>query len=919
MHKPDRTDKTRTMSSKGVDSHYKPVEKISAFDETLLRTIPFGMDIVDEQGNILFLNAKLKSIFGENAIGKKCWDLYRDDKKQCGNCPIKQPIEIGETSTIETSGALSGKSLQITHTGMLYEGKKAILEIFEDITERKKSEEEIKKAKEYAELIFTVTPSAIFTVDKERRVTSWNKRAEEVTGFSAQEIIGKECLEFAQEPCKGKCGLFSSDCQMPIAGKECTIKTKDGKIRIISKNADLLKDEKGNVVGGIESFEDITEQKKDEEAIRKLSVAIEQSPSPVAITDTKGNLEYVNHKFSQLTGYSLDEVKGQNPRILKSGEQPLEVYKQMWETIASGREWRGEFHNKRKDGGFYWELASISPIRNSKGTITHFLKVAEDITERKRSEEELRKTKDELEIYVSNLNKTNESMKELYSKLEEQNKELKALDQLKSDFVSTVSHELRTPLTVIREGVSLINDKVLGEVSDQQSEILRDILESTDRLAKIINDLLDISKLEAGKIDLEQTEVDTASLIKKLVKDFQIKAKPKEITLKEELPEKVSYVFGDYDRLIQVLTNLVGNAIKFTPNKGTITIAAKESAADMVEISVSDSGRGIAKDDASKLFDKFSQFGRTPGPGEKGTGLGLAIAKNIVELHGGKIWAESELEKGSTFFITVPKYEAPEVMAVKMINKQLESIHGTEEDFSLIMLNVINMSSIQTSLGESAYKITESKLLSIVRENASRPGDTILPYHFGEIVVALSQTDEKGALVVCDRIRDAVETTRIEFGDHSINAKIKFGIACFPKDGKSAQELLRAAEAEFSRKKKILVVDDHPQIVRLLTHRLASEAKFECIQAFDGEEAIMKARKEMPDLIICDIVMPKMNGYEVLGNLKEDEKTRDIPFIILTAHNVKSEKIKTVYPGSVPVLTKTEGFEHLMEVVHKLI
>jgi len=219
--------------------------------------------------------------------------------------------------------------------------------------------------------------------------------------------------------------------------------------------------------------------------------------------------------------------------------------------------------------------------------------------------------------------KTNEGVRALYNELRKKNEDLKKLDHLKSDFISTVSHELRTPLAIIREGSSLIKDKILGSITEKQDEMLGSILENIDRLANIINDLLDISKLEAGKISIRKEKVDISKIIQRVAKDFQVKVASKGIDLRYFIPDGLPCVNADSNKLIQVFTNLLGNSVKFTPKGGKISIEV-EVHKEFLNIIVRDTGRGIAREDLTSVFDKFQQLGRMEGPGEKGTGLGLA-------------------------------------------------------------------------------------------------------------------------------------------------------------------------------------------------------------------------------------------------------------------------------------------------------
>lgn len=274
--------------------------------------------------------------------------------------------------------------------------------------------------------------------------------------------------------------------------------------------------------------------------------------------------------------------------------------------------------------------------------------------ESKKAKEELQKAEEELDIQKWGLTKTNEAIKVLYKELEKKNKELQKLDDLKSEFINTVSHELRTPLTTIREVVSQILEGILGSTTPKQREFLSICLEDVDRLKRIIDNLLDISKFEAGEVKLKREEVDIVTLAKGVIATFSPKAKSMNIEIREDFPQQKAIGYVDKDKIIQVFTNLVGNALKFC-DKGYIQISIMDKP-EYVECCVSDTGRGISEDDLPKVFSKFQQFNRIDSPGEKGTGLGLSISKSIIELHNGKIWVESKLNQGTKFTFTLPKY-----------------------------------------------------------------------------------------------------------------------------------------------------------------------------------------------------------------------------------------------------------------------
>ncbi len=230
---------------------------------------------------------------------------------------------------------------------------------------------------------------------------------------------------------------------------------------------------------------------------------------------------------------------------------------------------------------------------------------------------------------------------------------IKEVDKIKDDFISTVSHELRTPLSIAKEGISLVLDGIVGDVTEEQRDILTTSKNNIDRLARIINNLLDISKIEFGKVQLQKVNIDLIEQIKNVLSSFDLKIKAAGLAINTVFNSAKININVDSDKIIQAMTNLVNNAIKFT-EKGSIEVSVLDKG-DYVECSVSDTGIGIQEKDLPNVFSKFQQFRRTPGPGDKGTGLGLSISKGIIEAHSGHIWVTSKPEEGTKFTFTLPK------------------------------------------------------------------------------------------------------------------------------------------------------------------------------------------------------------------------------------------------------------------------
>lgn len=247
-----------------------------------------------------------------------------------------------------------------------------------------------------------------------------------------------------------------------------------------------------------------------------------------------------------------------------------------------------------------------------------------------------------------------QEIQEKNRQLEVANERLMDLDRLKSDFVANVSHELRTPLTAIKGAVDLILREVAGPLNEKQIHYLTRVKSNTHRLAGLINDVLDLSKIEEGKIELQAGPVSLVGLVQEVVETLKPIAAEKNLLIQVAIPESSLMVWADRDKVMQVLMNLIGNAIKFTEDRGRVTVSAAVDGSEWIRVSVRDTGQGIPTEELRKIFDKFYQVSAEGKEKPKGTGLGLAIAKTLIELHGGKIWVESDLNRGSTFCFTLP-------------------------------------------------------------------------------------------------------------------------------------------------------------------------------------------------------------------------------------------------------------------------
>jgi len=365
----------------------------------------------------------------------------------------------------------------------------------------------------------------------------------------------------------------------------------------------------------------------------------------------------------------------------------------------------------------------------------------------------------------------------------------KEIDRMKTDFVTTVSHELRTPLSITKEGVGLVLDGIPGSINDQQKKILGAASESIDRLSRIINSLLDISRIEEGRLECKREAVDIVSLARRACLSFEPKAKNKGLELKMSLCGDKIDVYADADRIAQVFTNLIGNSVKFT-QKGWIEVSVKELE-DEVECAVIDTGIGISDKDLPNMFKKFHQFSRTAGAGEKGTGLGLSITKAIVEMHNGRIWVMSKLGSGAKFIFTLPKYSEKEVFRCYVEEGVKESLRKGLK-ISLVIISIVNLKKLKKILPEERLGEILKSMEGVLNNSLRREGDVAFNYS-GDMVVLLGDCDKRGVLGIESRLRRALKEFLIQ---NKLLRKVKlgFGSATCPDDAVNSQELFKKAK-----------------------------------------------------------------------------------------------------------------------------
>ncbi|HQN93118.1 MAG TPA: ATP-binding protein [Prolixibacteraceae bacterium] len=374
--------------------------------------------------------------------------------------------------------------------------------------------------------------------------------------------------------------------------------------------------------------QEITDRQQAESQLRMLSKAIDQSPDSIIITNTKGEIEFCNTAVMKISGFEREEIIGSTPKIFSSGRKTREEYQELWHTITSGKIWEGEFLNKKKNGDLYWESTTISPVTNSQGKITHYLAIRKDITKQKMMTRELIKAKERAE----------ES------------------DRLKSAFLANMSHEIRTPMNSIMGFASLLPDEDSKDIMAQYATI---IYKNSEQLVNIIDGIVLYSKLQTHQLSFNPTTFEVQRLLNELRNMFKTSDNYSSITLFFDTPtETHDAITTDYEKLKQILYNIISNAFKYT-HEGEIHVGYSYKENSTCEFYVSDTGIGIPKSDITRIFERFYRGSNVNESTVRGTGIGLSIVKELVELMGGTIWAESHTEdfghiRGSKFSFKIP-------------------------------------------------------------------------------------------------------------------------------------------------------------------------------------------------------------------------------------------------------------------------
>jgi PAS domain S-box-containing protein len=762
-----------------------------------------------------------------------------------------------------------------------------------ELADRKRAEEELRTSEEKYRSLLDNLDVGIFrsTPGDTGKFIEVNPAMWKIFGYaSKEEFLNIYASDLYQNPDDRKVFSEKLSFQGNVIKEILKMKKKDGTPIYCSLTTNAIADKNGMVQYFDGILEDITERKKIEDRIRILSYAVEQNPNMIIITNLQGNIEYVNPKFLAVTGYTLPEVLGKNPRFLKSGETSPEIYKEFWNTLASGNEWYGEFHNVKKDGENFWVSSSTSPIKNADGQPTHYIAIQEDSTVRKQKEEELREAKEAAED----------------------------ASRTKSQFLAKMSHELRTPLNAIIGYSEMLQEEAEDLGQQTFTPDLEKIRSAGKHLLALINDILDLAKIEAGKMILYLENFEISSMIQDVISTSKPLAEKNTNRLDVRCSFDIGLMRADMTKVRQILFNLISNACKFT-EKGIVTLEVTQIFTEgnrWILFRVTDTGIGMTPEQMQSLFKEFTQADSSTTRKYGGTGLGLAISKRFAEMMGGDITVTSDFGRGTQFTVRLP---------AEVVDTQAESKPAvlTPATVPAAVQTLLEISTIQQ---DTVLIIDDDpEQLDLLSRFLQKEGFNIATASNGEEGLQKAKALHPMAITldvmmpkmdgwsVLTALKSDPELTHIPVIMLTIiddkNMGYALGVTDYMTKPVDKEHLLGVLTKYKSEEPAapLLVVEDDPATRELVARMLEKEG-CEVLLAENGRVALNKMKEKMPGLILLDLMMPEMDGFEFITELRKVPEWRFIPVVVITSKDLTREEHEYL-AGNVKKIFQKGGYK----------
>lgn len=754
---------------------------------------------------------------------------------------------------------------------------------------RKASEEALRETRDYLESLIDYASAPILVWDPSFRITRFNHAFERLVGRTSGEVLGRHLEMLFPEESRDE---SMANIQRTLSGErweavEMPVQRTDGTVRIVLWNsAAIYNKESTAVVATIAQGQDITERTQAEDEVRRLTKALDTMPSGIVLSDFEGEVEYINQGFMDLIGISdKSQILGTTISSFTDEEGGRIIDDVIVPTLISAGQWRGEMPIKRSDGSIFPAEVVTSAVQNGQGTPEYVIASFNDISRRKIMEDELLKAKDAA----------------------------LAAAQAKSEFLANMSHEIRTPMNAIIGMTGLMLGTALTQ---EQREYVETVRSCGDSLLEIINDILDFSKIERGRLELEREPFDLAECLNASIDLVASDASRKGLGLSYAIgPEVPEVIVGDAARLCQVLVNLISNAVKFT-EKGRVFVdvsSKKEDGHHEILFAIEDTGIGISEEFLGKLFQSFSQVDASTTRRYGGTGLGLAIARRLVEMMGGRIWAESTPGKGSKFYFMIEAESADAGSAIcyrpDLAGKKVLAI-GTSSRI------VSDLARSWSMLPEAAEHSMHGDVLDLERYDV-----LVVDAEDEELKEIASRARKQRGLPLIALISSDDDLKGLEFSA-AVGKPVKASslynafISIFCRRARThaarAQEVIDSTMGE-RHPLKILVVEDN-LVNQKVAVRMLERMGYRADIASNGLEVLQALERQHYDLVLMDIQMPEMDGLEATRRIRGQAHYQ--PYIIaMTAHALEGDRERCLQAGMDDYIAKPVKIEELQHAL----
>jgi PAS domain S-box-containing protein len=730
-------------------------------------------------------------------------------------------------------------------------------------------------APSFAELLLDEAPVALLALTLDGRLLWWNRGAEAIFGYSADETVGRFLADLVvpeEHRAEARANLNRA-AESGTVLVEAIRRRKDGSLIHVDVSMRRVSGPRlGQFIAVSEK--DVTQLKalrEHQAAHARYRALLEAAPDAMVIVGKEGRILLVNAQTEQLFGYMREDLIGKPVEALVPTRFRRHHPKHRVDYFSRPRlraiDSTLELYGLRRDGSEFPIEIGLSPLETDEGTLV--FSAIRDITERKRMEQRTREA-----------------------------------NRLKSEFLANMSHELRTPLNAIIGFAELMHRGKVGPVSSEHREYLGDILTSSKHLLQLVNDVLDLAKVEAGKMEFRPEKVDLTVLVGEVRDILRGLAAGKQLRVEVRVDPEAASAQVDPARLKQVLYNYLSNAIKFTPDGGNITIRIDGQGPDLFHLSVTDTGVGIAREDFARLFVEFQQLDASTGKKWQGTGLGLALTKKIVEAHGGRVEVQSTPGVGSTFSAILPRslpvdpaerrVTVPPPMAeadppaVLVIEDEWR-----EREWLLATLRAAGYRAQAAASGADAIRLCRISRFEAVTLDLALPD-----IHGWEVLREIRATQLNRDVPVIAVTVSAEQGQLAGFRLHDYLVK--------PVAEAQLLDSLRRVSPDSGDDRPILIVDDDPTALRLAEATLR-QVGYRPMCTSSGAEALCAVASEPPAVVVLDLLMPEMDGFELVARLRDSVAGRDVPVIIWTVKDLSAAERSRLRAAAATVVYKGAG------------